>query len=176
MNEIVNKGYYTPPYQNEKTPYDKNFNNPNLNTNFNRYTQDELQNIKNKYLYLKNKESVSTGQAANIDINLLAQQLGLQSFNIQVPQNQSDLLGYTNPLTGNNRIYTREEVGAMTPEEFAKHEKEIDAQIEFMNGTMPTNDDLQKEVMTSGGVIYVNSYTRSDGTEVKGYYRSRPNF
>ena len=41
---------------------------------------------------------------------------------------------------------------------------------------MPTNGYLQREAMTGGAVVYVDSYTRSDGTEVKGYYRSRPNF
>ena len=88
----------------------------------------------------------------------------------------SDLFGYTNPLTGSNHIYTREEVGQMSSDEFAKHEKEIDAQTRAFNGTMPTNGDLQREAMTGGGVVYVNSYTRSDGTEVHGYYRSRPKF
>ena len=86
---------------------------------------------------------------------------------------QSGLLGYANPLTGNNRIFTREDVGTMTPEEFAKYEKEIDAQTQAFNGTMPTNSDLQREAMTGGGVVYVNSYTRSDGTKVSGYYRSK---
>ncbi len=54
-----------------------------------------------------------------------------------------------------------------------KLEKEIDAQIQSMNGTMPTNGDMQRESMINGGVVYVHPYTRSDGTEVKGYYRSR---
>lgn len=85
---------------------------------------------------------------------------------------KSEFSGYTNPLTGNPRIYTREEVGAMPPEEFAKNEKEIDAQVSAMGGTMPTNGDLQLEA-NGGGVIYVNAYTRSDGTKVSGYYRSR---
>ena len=116
------------------------------------------------------------GFAADIDINQLAQQLGLQSLNIGIPQQQSGFFGYTNPLTGNNHIYTREEVGSMSSDEFAKHEKEIDAQTRVFNGTMPTNGDLQRETLTGGGVVYVNSYTRSDGTEVKGYYRSKPNF
>jgi hypothetical protein len=87
---------------------------------------------------------------------------------------QSGLFGYTNPLTGSNHIYTREEVGSMSSDEFTKHEKEIDAQIKAFNGTMPTNGDLQLEAMSGGGVVYVNSYTRSDGTKVKGYYRSKP--
>lgn len=90
-----------------------------------------------------------------------------------INQNQSDLFGYTNPLTGNNRIFTREDVGAMSSDEFAKYEKEINAQTKAFNGTMPTNSDLQREAMTGGGVVYVNSYTRSDGTKVKSYYRSK---
>ncbi len=91
----------------------------------------------------------------------------------QLPKEQSEFYGYTNPLTGSNKIYTREDVGNMSSEEFAKHEKEIDAQIKAFNGAMPTNGDLHRETLTGGSVVYVNSYTRSDGTEVKGYYRSR---
>lgn len=173
MNEIINKSYYTPPYQNEQTPYDKGFNNPNLNTNFKNYEQDELQNIRNKYLYLKNKNGVPTGQAANFDINKLANMLGIQLPEVQSKQDSS-LFGYTNPLTGSNHIYTREEVGQMSSDEYAQNEKAIHAQLNKIG--IPTNGDMQREAMTGGGVVYVNSYTRSDGTEVRGYYRSRPRF
>ncbi|MBP3847109.1 hypothetical protein J6I39_05105 [bacterium] len=103
--------------------------------------------------------------------------LGIQLPEVQSTnqsKQDSGLFGYTNPLTGSNHIYTREEVGSMSLDEFARHEKEIDAQTRAFNGTMPTNGDLKREAMTGGGVVYVNSYTRSDGTEVKGYYRSRP--
>lgn len=109
---------------------------------------------------------VPLGFAADIELNSI----------VQPQQDQSGLFGYTNPLTGNNRIFTREDVGAMSSDEFAKYEKEIDAQIKSMGGSMPTNGYLQREAMTGGAVVYVASYTRSDGTEVKGYYRSRPNF
>ena len=117
------------------------------------------------------------GFAADIDINQLANMLGIQlpeDTTTNQSQQNLGLFGYTNPLTGSNHIYTREEVGQMSSDEFAKHEKEIDAQTRAFNGTMPTNGDLQREAMTGGGVVYVNSYTRSDGTKVKGYYRSRP--
>jgi len=86
---------------------------------------------------------------------------------------KTDLSGYKNPLTGNNRIFTREEVGQMSKEEYSKYEKEIDAQMEYFNGIMPTNEDLAQEASNGGGVVYVNSYTRSDGTKVKAYYRSK---
>lgn len=117
---------------------------------------------------------VPLGFATDIDIEELAKQLGLQSFSFDIPQQKlSTFSNYTNPLTGNNRIFSREDVGMMSPEDFAKHEKEIDAQVETMGGIMPTNGDLQREAMTGGGVVYVNSYTRSDGTKVNGYYRSK---
>ena len=122
---------------------------------------------------LRQPSGAPTGQAANFDINQLANILGIQLPEVQSKQDLG-LFGYTNPLTGSNHIYTREEVGQMSSDEFAKHEKEIDAQTKYFKGIMPTNGDLQREAMTSGGVVYVNSYTRSDGTEVRGYYRSRP--
>ena len=125
---------------------------------------------------IRQPSGIPTGQAANIDINQLANMLGIQLPEVQSTnqsKQDSGLFGYTNPLTGSNHIYTREEVGQMSSDEFAKHEKEIDAQTRAFNGTMPTNGDLQREAITGGGVVYVNSYTRADGTKVKGYYRSR---
>ena len=50
-------------------------------------------------------------------------------FAVPIETPQSRFFGYANPLTDNNRIFTREEVGAMSPDEFSKYEKEIDAQI-----------------------------------------------
>lgn len=70
----------------------------------------------------------------------------------------------------NNRVYTREEIGKMSTDEFQKHEK-------FINKNMKDNKIMTKkeadEAVKSGNLIYVNSYTRSDGTEVKGYYRRK---
>ena len=87
--------------------------------------------------------------------------LGIQLPEVQSKQD-SGLFGYTNPLTGSNHIYTREEVGSMSIDEYAKHEKEIDAQTKYFNGSMPTNGDLQREALTNGGVVYVNSYIGAD--------------
>lgn len=115
-----------------------------------------------------------TGQASDIDYNRLPEILGqsLDAPNGQV--SESGLSGYANPLTGNNRIFTREDIGSMTPEDYAKHEIEIQAQMNTIG--VPTNGDMKRESMAGGGVVYVNSYKRSDGTEVKGYYRSKPRF
>ena len=194
MNEIINKGFYTPPYQNNKTPYDNGFNNINLNSNFDNYTQEQIHNIRNKYLYLKNKISQPTGFAASMDIDQLAQQLGLTSFGMQISQlpqlnqppqqvqktqpqpKKQGLFGYKNPLTGDSRIFTREDIGAMNKDEFSQNEKAIYAQNKEFDGFMPSNGDLEHEALTGGGVVKVNSYTHADGTQVKGYYRSKPEF
>lgn len=180
MNEIVNKGYYTPQYHKNQTPYDKDFNNTNINIDFSRYNAQELQNIKNKYQYLENKQGQPTGFSANINVNQLAKQYGLKSFGMEIPkpveQKSSQYSGYKNPLTGNDRIYTKEDVEAMSKEEFAESENEIMAQVKSMRGTMPSNGDLNREVVFGGDVVFINSYVRSDGTEVKGYYRSKPRY
>ena len=147
----------------EITPRTQNQNSQNLYHGYIYKMDDIYQNVNNPIFNnipmaipesLRQPSGVPTGQATN-------------------QSQQSSLLGYTNPLTGSNHIYTREEVGSMSSDEFSKHEKEIDAQLKSFNGTMPTNGDLAREAMTGGGVVYVNSYTRSDGTEVRGYYRSR---
>ena len=64
--------------------------------------------------------------------------------------------------------------GEMSQEEFDKNEKAIMTQLKDMNG-LPANADMRRETL-NGGAIYVNSYTRSDRTDVKGYYCSRPKF
>ncbi|MBD5401413.1 hypothetical protein HDR58_01245 [bacterium] len=188
-NDLTNKPNLT---YNENTPFKLGIeynnsmqnNSPNLNDLIVNPNNQSQQNTTNPWdnipmaipESLKQPEGIPTGHATNFDINQLAQILDLKSWNTPIQQNQSGLSDYANPLTGNKRIYTREDIGAMTSDEFSKLEKEIDAQIQAMNGTMPTDGDLQREAMTSGSVVYVNTYNRSDGTKVKGYYRSRPNY
>ena len=58
-------------------------------------------------------------------------------------ENTQTLINYPD----SNHIYTSEEVGQMSSDEFAKHEKEIDAQTRAFNGSMPTNGDLQREAI-----------------------------
>ena len=121
---------------------------------------------------------ISTGFAAQIDndqLVKLGQQLGLQSFFLTNPQQQeSKLSGYTNPLTGSSRIFTREDIDAMSTGEYSEFEKAIMAQLNSIG--VPSNSDMELETITTGGVVYVHPYTRSDGTEVKGHYRSKPSF
>ena len=60
----------------------------------------------------------------------------------------------------------------MKPDEYNSKEKEIFAQMNSSIG-IPRERELKHAATTGDGVIYVHSYTRSDGTEVKGYYRSK---
>lgn len=70
----------------------------------------------------------------------------------------------------NNRVFTNEEIGQMSTNEFERLENFINQQVTA--GKIMSDAQARQQVQT-GNLIYVNSYTRSDGTEVKGYYRSR---
>lgn len=86
-------------------------------------------------------------------------------------QNQpATYINYRNPHDGNNRIYTREEIGKMSTDEYSANEHAINAQLGSIG--IPTDGDMASSVR-SGGAVYVSGYTRQDGTEVRGYYRSR---
>lgn len=130
-----------------------------LNPNDKRQYSDYKNNLKNS----------STGYAAPVNTN--EQQTDYQEFETQ---NKSEFYGYTNPLTGNNRIFTREDLDIMSGDDFAQKEKEIMSQMNTIG--IPTNGDMKRESMLSGDVIYVHPYVRSDGTSVSGYYRSRARF
>ena len=68
------------------------------------------------------------------------------------------------------RIFTAEEIGDMSNDEYALFEKYIDNQLKTFG--IPRKSQADEQVRT-GDLIWVNSYTRSDGTEVSGYYRQR---
>ena len=68
------------------------------------------------------------------------------------------------------RIITNEEIKAMTQDEFTQNEKFIMQQV--AEGKVMTEMQA-KEQLEAGNLIWVSSYTRADGTEVKGYYRRK---
>ncbi len=92
-----------------------------------------------------------------------------QVKNGQIQPNKIDYSKFSNPYS-NNRIYTAEEFGEMPSDEMAKNKEAINHQIGQIG--LPTNQDMENSAK-SGGVVYVEGYTRSDGTKVKGYYRSK---
>ena len=75
---------------------------------------------------------------------------------------------FFNTISNNNKIYTAEDVGKMTAEEFMTNEKAIDYQMENLG--IPRESDLAG----NPDVVYVHGYTRDDGTEVRAHYRSKP--
>ena len=89
-----------------------------------------------------------------------------QGLLIPTTQRKQNYSGYKNPVSGDTRIFSQEDIGRLTGEEFAKFEKEIQGQWGSIG--IPTNNELQ-----SSGAIYIAPYTRSDGVQVKGHYRSR---
>ena len=141
----------------------------------------------NSVMY-KNKPSFPTGYAAPVDNIFTPEQIGSMSpseFTQNEPAIMSQLQqglignpevdlinkysGYTNPLTGNNRIFSAEDIGNLSGSEYSKYEPEINAQWGSLG--IPSNNELHQASM-NGGTVYVNGYTRSDGTPVRGYYRS----
>lgn len=67
-------------------------------------------------------------------------------------------------------IFTREDISNMTLNEYAENEKSIMEQLNSFG--IPTRNELEATVSNSGEV-FVKSYTRSDGTKVNGYYRTK---
>lgn len=89
---------------------------------------------------------------------------------IRTLPNSINYSGYANPITGTGKIYSREDIDAMSNAEFSEVEKAINAQMKSIG--IPSNIDLERASISGGGTIYVNAYYRSDGTYVRGYYRS----
>ncbi len=84
---------------------------------------------------------------------------------------QKNYSGYTNPLNGSPQIFFREDIGAMSGDEYSEYEASINAQLNSIG--IPTNYELETASRSGFGTVYVRPYTRSDGTPVKGYYRSK---
>ena len=79
-----------------------------------------------------------------------------------------NLKNFFNTISNNNKIYTAEDIGKMSAEEFMTNEKAIDYQMENLG--IPRESDLSG----NPDVVYVHAYTRDDGTEVRAHYRSKP--
>ncbi len=79
----------------------------------------------------------------------------------------TNLRNFFNSVSGNNRIFTSEDIGSMSPEEFSNNEQAIRNQWGEIG--IPSNGEL----FGSDDVVYVHAYTRGDGTEVRAHYRSK---
>lgn len=79
----------------------------------------------------------------------------------------ANLKDFFNKVKNSDRIFTREEIGEMSSDEFRSNEKAIDYQLKEIG--VPASSDLS----VSEDVVFVHSYTRDDGTKVKSHYRSK---
>ena len=153
-NSMITNGFYTPSYANSITPFDEEYSGALKRVdNLDSYERERL---KNKYQYLLNKSSIPTGGAAPMPV---------------LPH-QVDYSGYLNPATGDGKIFSREAISQMTVDEYAGNESAIMSQLKSIG--IPYESDLELASMRGGGLVYVRPYTRSDGTEVRGYWRSAP--
>ena len=80
----------------------------------------------------------------------------------------ASLRNFINAITNDNKIYTAEDIGGMSGDEFMENEKAINYQM--ANLGIPRESDLSG----NPDVVYVHAYTRDDGTEVRAHYRSKP--
>ena len=143
--------------------------------------------------YQKPVSTYSTGFAAPININdnhIFSReeisQMDTQQFseneNIIMQQLHDGLIGrqiqnytnYINALNGIGKIFSRDDIGSMTSEEYTANEPAIMAQLKSIG--IPTADELNNSAINGGSLLYVKPYTRQDGTEVSGYWRSRPGY
>ena len=69
-----------------------------------------------------------------------------------------------------NKVYTFEEISKMKPEEFRSQQDRILS--DFVQRKIVREEEDQAQVQ-SGELIYVQPYQRSDGTDVRGYYRRK---
>ena len=135
--------------------------------------QPDYDNV-NKYLQDKIFTNESIGKMTPDEFiqneSKIFEQISDGRFNSQ--QNAKNFSGFKNPFSGEDRIFSREEIGAMNGEEFSSNEKSIMAQLNSYIG-IPTSVELNNSAQLGTGAVYVAPYTRADGTKVKGYYRSR---
>lgn len=78
------------------------------------------------------------------------------------------LKDFFNPILGDTRIFTRDDLKEMSPKEYNRNERAINYQL--LDIGIPTNKELQN----NSDVVYVRSYTKDDGTFVKAHFRSKP--
>lgn len=77
------------------------------------------------------------------------------------------LKDFFNKISNSNRIFTAEDIGKMSGNEYQQNEKAIFHQLQNLG--VPRRNQLSG----NPDVIYVNSYTKADGTQVKAHYRSK---
>ena len=68
------------------------------------------------------------------------------------------------------KIFTAEEIGKLSIDDFQKFEKYIDKQLKEFG--IP-RENQARNMVSNDDLIWVDDYKRNDGTPVKGYYRRK---
>ena len=189
VNKHPDQGEYLQGWQNRVKNLRKNINSINIVPKQQREIYKNILGTPIHYDINKNLPRFATGFAVPIEqttphqVSFTPEQIGKMSRE-EFDKNESAIMhqlqtgglnqepsrdfgGYRNSHTGDNRIYTAEDIGNFSSSEFSHHEPAINAQMNSIG--IPTNNDMQN----SGGTVYIAPYTRSDGVEVRGHYRSR---
>ena len=75
----------------------------------------------------------------------------------------ANLKDFFNKISNNNRIFTAEDIGEMSGNEYQQNEKAIFHQLKNLG--IPRQNQLNG----NPDVIYVHAYTKADGTQVKAH-------
>lgn len=124
-------------------------------------------NVFNTKIFTPQEIGEMSAEEFEKNLPIIEQQLQNGLIKQQVPE--VDYSGYINPVNGGGKIYSREDIDKMTSKEYSENEAAIMAQMKAIG--IPTNKELETSSQ-KGGTVYVKPYTRSDGTEVRGYYRA----
>ena len=160
------------PLENAKLLADKNINKffyPLVLKGSISKTIDDLQ--KNNFLYTRDLiDNMTNEQYLNHESFIFDQlnNIGFPSENLLNQHNE--ISGFLNEVSGNSNIFTREDIKNMSSNEYLKNEKAIFFQLNSIG--IPSQIQANNAA-SLGALIWVDSYFRSDGTYVQGYFRSK---
>ncbi|MDD3593901.1 MAG: hypothetical protein PHX18_04660 [Candidatus Gastranaerophilales bacterium] len=168
-------------HEKENLQAQSSYNESNMDWWNNQAGRDIAKEIRQEYNFLEVLRLQATGKMDDIIAEKVMQRMRKCDL-ITNPNDKRDfrknynrlqntnLTGFAAPVDDINRVYTLEEIKNMPKEEFLQNRQRI--LEDFANKKILSEENAKKEVQ-SGNLVWVNSYTRADGTKVRGYYRSK---
>ena len=193
-NKLIQDPKYKPKYNNSITPFDKGYNGAmQLTEKDLKKSPEELERSRNKYLYIMNNKGLPTGMASSIDEKLAngftrsdIANMSPEEFTMfediinkniqtgQIQQHMPDIMGYIQQLAPESPIFTKELLNSLSDEDINNYLPNMTNQQQKVG--IPYENELLRAIGDATGDVHVKSYTRSDGTKVNAYMRSRPSF
>lgn len=122
--------------------------------------------IKKEYKNKLNK--MSEKEVEDIIVKKVIQKMKLGKL-ITSSDDKRKFTGFASDIS-QDKVFTSEEIGNMSNDEFEDCEEFIDNQLKSFGILNKFQADQE---VKAGNLIWVNPYTREDGTEVSGYYRRK---